>query len=410
MISWTFFFVAMIGLVLSFSTWVQARRIGAFSFPYFMGAWITGELALQTIAWQAVATVLFAVGGAFEAAPGVVGLAATFLSWGTLLASWVRSLGSGREIATAASPLGLDLGPEVPVLHGLGRPFRMKRPGVRWITDVAYGPSLPGDKGRRNLLDVVLPDGPIVPEAKRPMLLQIHGGGWVYGDKERQGQPLMAELASRGWVCFAINYRLCPKATFQDLIVDVKRAIGFIRDHAVEYGGDPDFLAVTGGSAGGHLSSLTALSAGDPRYQPGFEEVDTSIQACVPFYGVYDFLDRSGIRGKMAMRPFLEKQVFKCSPEEQPEVWDAASPLTRVSAEAPPFFVIHGSHDSLVFVEEARTFVKALREKSNAAVGYLEMDGAQHAFDTFHSHRSAQAVRAAAAFLDRTWQDAQTRH
>ena len=102
-------------------------------------------------------------------------------------------------------------------------------------------------KGRRNLLDVVLPDGPIVPEAKRPMLLQIHGGGWVYGDKERQGQPLMAELASRGWVCFAINYRLCPKATFEDLVVDVKRAIGFIREHALEYGGDPGFLAPHGG-------------------------------------------------------------------------------------------------------------------------------------------------------------------
>jgi acetyl esterase/lipase len=409
MISWIFFSVATIGLLLSVSTWVQARQIGPFSFPYFMGAWVTGELALQTIAWQAVATVLFAIGGAFEEAPGVVGLAGTFLSWSILLASWVRSLGSGREIATAAAPLGLELGPVVPLLHGLSRPFRMKRPGVRWIRDVSYGPSLPGDKGRRNMLDVVLPDTPIVPEAKRPMLLQIHGGGWVYGDKERQGQPLMAELASRGWVCFAINYRLCPKATFLDLVVDVKRAIAFIREHALEYGGDPDFLAVTGGSAGGHLSALMALSAGDPLYQPGFEEADTSIQACVPFYGVYDFLDRAGIRGKMAMRPFLEKQVFKCSPEEQPELWDAASPLNRVSAEAPPFFVIHGSHDSLVFVEEARLFVRVLREKSGAAVGYLEMEGAQHAFDTFHSHRSAQAVRAAAAFLDTTWQAAQTR-
>ena len=100
------------------------------------------------------------------------------------------------------------------------------------------------------------------------------------------------------------------------------------------------------------------------------------------------------------MEPFLAKYVFKCTPEQNPELWDAMSPLTRVSAEAPPFLVIQGTHDSLAYVEEAREFVNALRQKSRSPVRYLELDGAQHAFDTFHSVRSAHAVRAAAAFLE----------
>ena len=72
----------------------------------------------------------------------------------------------------------------------------------------------------------------------------------------------------------------------------------------------------------------------------------------------------------------------------------------RVSDDAPPFLVVQGTHDTLVFVEEAREFVRALREKSRAPVHYLEMKGAQHAFELFHSARSQYAVRAAAAFLD----------
>lgn len=97
----------------------------------------------------------------------------------------------------------------------------------------------------------------------------------------------------------------------------------------------------------------------------------------------------------------LGPRVFKCLAEENPELWDSVSPITRVHAEAPPFFVIQGSHDTLVFANEARTFVTALREKSTQPVLHAELQGAQHAFDVFHSVRSAHAVRAVTAFLER---------
>ena len=196
----------------------------------------------------------------------------------------------------------------------------------------------------------------------------------MIGDKREQGGPLMTHLASRGWVCFAINYRLAPKAPFPAHIVDVKRAIAWIREHANEYGADPSFLCVTGGSAGGHLTALTALSQNDPAFQPGFESADTSVSAAVPFYGVYDFLDRAKIRGRQSMADMLAKYVFQSPPRGQPGVLGrGCARIMRVSADAPPFLVVQGTHDTLVFVEEAREFVRALREKSRAPVHYLEL-------------------------------------
>ncbi|MCH2170695.1 alpha/beta hydrolase [Myxococcota bacterium] len=389
---------SLLSLAVAATTWFLARRLGALSSLYFFVGWTAGELALQLTAMGAVVTLAFAGAGALSEPAGVWGLAFSFLAWGLLLAGHRRALGSRDEVLAFGRAANLVLEDDVRPSHGFWLPFRMRRPGVRRIRNLAYGEPLPGDKGARNLLDIVLPDSP---GSDRPTLVQIHGGAWVMGDKREQGGPLMAHLAARGWVCFAINYRLSPQATFPDHIVDVKRAIDWVRRHAGEYGGDPNFLCVTGGSAGGHLTALAALSQNDPDFQPGFESADTRVSAAVPFYGVYDFCDRSGIRGTQNLETFLSKQVLKCSPKENPDLWEAASPIARVSSDAPPMFMIQGTHDSLVFVEEAREFVRALRAESKAPVEYLEMLGAQHAFDCFHSVRSANAVRAVTAFLER---------
>ena len=95
----------------------------------------------------------------------------------------------------------------------------------------------------------------------------------------------MNQMAAKGWVCVAINYRLAPRDPWPAHIVDVKRAIAWVKDNIADYGGDPDYLAITGGSAGGHLAALAALTPGDPAFQPGFEDADTSVRAAVPFYG-----------------------------------------------------------------------------------------------------------------------------
>jgi acetyl esterase/lipase len=157
-------------------------------------------------------------------------------------------------------------------------------------------------------------------------------------------------------------------------------------------------VCLTGGSAGGHLSALAALTPGDPAFQPGFEGADTSVRACVPFYGIYDFTNRSGL-GRRDLRALLGRFVFKKTFEAAPELFDRASPMSRVSADAPPFLVIHGTHDTLAPVAEARHFVELLRKASRAVVAYAELPGAQHAFELFASARSGHVVRGVARFL-----------
>jgi acetyl esterase/lipase len=205
----------------------------------------------------------------------------------------------------------------------------------------------------------------------------------------------------------AANYRLSPGVRFPAHLIDLKRALAWIRSRIAEHGGDPDFVVATGGSAGGHLAALLALSPNEPELQPGFEGVDTSVSACVPFYGVYDLLDRDGGRPPRALSPFLERMVMPCPPEANRELWDRASPLARVRPDAPPFFVIHGSHDSIALVEGARQFVRALRDVSRRPVVYAELSGAQHAFDLFHSVRCAHAVNAVTRFVE--WVHARSR-
>jgi acetyl esterase/lipase len=396
-VGWLFLAASAIGAGFSAAALLRARRLGWLTFPYFMAAWLASELALHHLAWQALATLVFVAAGALETWPGRAGLALTLVSWAGLWVAHRRALPAGDAVRAGIRE-GLG---EIELREAGARvranPFRFRRPGVERIADVPYGDVLPGDRGRRNLLDVLRPRAA---GEGRPVLLQVHGGAWVYGDKEQQGQPLMNHLAERGWVCFAQNYRLAPRAPFPAQIVDVKRCLAWIRANAESYGGDPDFVCLTGGSAGGHLAALAALTAGDPAFQPGFETADTSVAACVPFYGVYDFLDREGVRGRAAMAPFLERWVLRCPPGAERERWEAASPLSRVHEGAPPFLVIHGTHDSLAWVEEARLFVQALRAKSRAPVVYLEIPGAQHAFDTFHSLRSAHAVGAVETFLE----------
>ena len=231
-----------------------------------------------------------------------------------------------------------------------------------------------------------------------PVLLYIHGGAWVLGDKREQGVPMMTYLAAHGWLCITANYRLAPRAPFPAQIIDVKRAIAWVKEHASDYGGDPSFIAISGGSAGGHLSALAALTPDETEWQPGFESADTSVQAAVPFYGVYDFTNRDGL-GHAGMRRFLERSVMKRKLKKDRAAFEAASPMYRVRSDAPPFFVVHGHNDTLVPVKQARLFVKLLREVANEPVAYAEIPGAQHAFEIFKSVRTAHVVQAAERFL-----------
>jgi len=401
---WIFLAVTLVGACFTWNAYFPRSARTFLGLPSFFAGWLTSELAGHHFAWQLIATLFFLWAGALEAWPGWLGLAITLASWAALLALVPISKRS-EAIADEALREGLGAGyreeaeSQVPLSRSVAEPrgrtaipFLLYDPEVRVVKNLRYAPGA----GRRHLLDVYAPKSGA---SNAPVLLQIHGGGWVIGDKREQALPLMLHLAKRGWVCVATNYRLSPRATFPDHLVDLKLALRWIRENIAAYGGDPDYVVATGGSAGGHLSSLLSLTANDPEYQPGFEDVDTRLRACVPFYGVYDVANRFRSAHFDGFEKFLGRMVLKKRFAEDPEAFHKASPVSRVRPDAPPFFVIHGTHDSLAPVEEARGFVQALREVSRSPVAYAELPGAQHAFEVFHSLRTRHIVRAVERFL-----------
>ena len=374
--------------------------------PAFFAGWLSGELAPHLLAATAVDSLAHATrpnGGRRDRA-GLALAGASAAGLALLVAQSRRSqqiaegalaeaLGADYQDALDARPTPAELA--IP-WRSLVNPFRNPTTDVVVERDIAYN-----DRGRRGFLDVYRP---AAGASNAPVLLQVHGGGWTIGNKDQQGLPLMKHLAAKGWVCVAINYRLAPRDAFPAHIIDVKQAIAWIRGHIASYGGDPTYLAITGGSAGGHLCSLAALTADDPAWQPGFEDADTSVQCAVPHYGVYDFAGASGLRSAELMRDrFLAPRVLKRTFRDDPAAFEAASPLLRITPSAPDFFVLHGSHDSLVDVRQARQFVERLKETSEQSVVYAELPGAQHAFDVFPSIRSAHVVRAIDRYLHWHW-------
>ena len=384
----------------------RSRRAGV---PSFAAGWLFGETAPQMLALTALDAATHLTKGRRAGLRAKAGLALAGAS-ALGLAHMVRQSRRAADVLDDALVEGLgvdyveqlDAAPDPADLatpwRSLARPFDFRDDAVRVIRNVPYS-----EAGRRGHLDIYLPAGDdAIKDA--PVLLQVHGGAWTLGAKEHQGRPLMNRMAAKGWVCVAINYRLSPRDPWPAHIVDVKRAIAWVRDNIADHGGDPDYLVITGGSAGGHLAALAALTPGDPQFQPGFEDADTSVQAAVPFYGVYDFAGSTGLANAIGMRDaFLGPKVIQTTWTDAPDVYEAASPILRITPDAPDFFVIHGELDSLVAVDQARMFVAELRRTSEKSVVYAELPGAQHAFDVFHSIRSAHAVRAVDRYLTWHW-------
>jgi acetyl esterase/lipase len=335
------------------------------STPSYWGYWATFQINEQPfVAFYllAIPTVLAFAQGDLASPGGLAAFAVAVLTVAGLAVLVRRALRAGPAVRRAlADGAGIDLPlRRRPWAHILFAPLSVRRRDVTRVSNIAYG-----DAGRHNLLDVYhrrdRPTG-------APILVYMHGGGFHIGSKNREGRALLNHLAAQGWVCVSANYRLAPAAQFPDYLIDAKKAIAWVRDHAGEYGGDPRTIVASGSSAGGHLASMLAFTPNDPEFQPGFETADTSISAAIGFYGYY---------GRVA--------------------GPGSSPLDRLG-DAPPFFFVHGDKDSSTLVEDTREFVARLRRASSHPVLYAELPGAQHTFDLLFSLRYSYVIEAVTAF------------
>jgi len=238
------------------------------------------------------------------------------------------------------------------------------------------------------------------PGEPAPVLIFVPGGAWVHGSRLLQGYALMSHLAEMGWVCLSIDYRVAPHHRWPAHITDVKTAIAWAHANVDKFGGDRNFVAVAGCSAGGHLSALAGLTANDPEMQCELPEgSDTSVDAVVGIYGRYDWEDRSTAE-RARFVDFLERVVVGRKLSKHADVFRKASPIARVHEDAPPFLVIHGTGDSVIPVEQARSFVEKLRAASHSVVSYVELPGAGHAFDMIDGARTGSTATAIGLFLN----------
>ena len=231
-----------------------------------------------------------------------------------------------------------------------------------------------------------------------PALIYMHPGSWMRGRTGRQARALFHRLAAAGWVVADIDYPKSPRATFPQHVVGVKRAIEWVRHRAPpELDIDTNRVVLSGGSAGAHLAAVAALTPGVPDLQPGFEEVDTSVVACVPFYGIFDLLVRRPTRVDW---PFIARHVMKAAPSDDPGLYRLGSPVDLVGPTAPHFMVVHGEFDSVVLSDESLYFADKLAEVSTSDVEYLEVPGGQHGFDAFASLRSRAVAEKCVDWLE----------
>lgn len=369
--------------------------------PAFAFGWPTTEAAPLYLAGSVLDAGRRGLRGDFRGARGRLALALTAIAWALLGLIMYRNVTSRPYFE---EPLREALGDDYESIAATSQPARrrrlvgippnelVRRRYVERAATVQYGPH-----GRMNRADIWR-RADLPRDGKAPVLLQVPGGAWAIGMRRPQAYPLLSHLAERGWVCVSIDYRVSPRHTWPAHIVDVKRALAWIRQNIADYGGDPDFVAITGGSAGGHLCSLAALTPDDPQWQPGFEEVDTSVVAAVPVYGRYDWVSAAG-PGRREFIGFLQKFVVKKPIAENKQVYVDASSIKRVRPDAPPFFVLHGQDDSLIPVREGREFAEALQAVSQSTVAYAEIPHAQHAFDFYGSPRAHYTAQAVETFL-----------
>lgn len=260
---------------------------------------------------------------------------------------------------------GLAYGPD-PVANRFD--LYVRKDAARSVTGTGLGPGSGSGSGTESDSN----SGPV-----RGVLVHIHGGHFRAGGPSRESRAMLFDHAARGWAAISTSYHLSPtpEAGFPQHLVDIKQLLRWIHVEGPAHGipaGTP--IVVAGSSAGGHIAMMTALTAGNPAYQPGFEEVDTRIAGVVGLYGYYG---RLGAATK-----------------------DISDPGRLPATSAPPAAIIHGTLDTYTPVRGSRWLVDRLRAGSPNPVMYAELPGAQHGFDAIRTPRYLAVSRAVAEFTE----------
>lgn len=297
--------------------------------------------------------------------------------------------------------------------------LRRKVPdGVTLVPDIAYREGHPRWK-----LDLLMPTER---GAKpRPAIVFVHGGGWRNGDK-RKGNFIdpAIDFASKGYVCISVNYRFVPEVPITDIVGDVKCAVRWLRAHADKYNVDPERFGAYGNSAGAHLVSILGICTaeagmeGDGPWQEHSSMVQAVCASATPTSFLIPMNNR--IRGQSpnqkteakanpsSDRPGANRDTRPSSTNSMDDsTRKKISPSQYVTADAPPFLLIHDESDKTVSVEQSKTFVAALKKAGAKDVTFKLYDN-QSGHGVMQKN-IAETGPLRAAFFDRTLRGGQNR-
>ncbi|HID52773.1 MAG TPA: alpha/beta hydrolase [Anaerolineae bacterium] len=285
--------------------------------------------------------------------------------------------------------------------------------------DVIYGANI--DTQAELPADILLPpEG--VPHTGLALLF-VHGGAWLYGQKNIQKYPLFNILSQQGHVIMDINYTLAPETSIMGMVSDVQQAVIWLKQHAGKYGIRPDRIVMTGQSAGGHLSLLTAYSARDPAMKALNPHGDVSVRGVISLYGPTDMITMyeqmearfgpyANKRVSLELQNLLESRGYKGkalveglpgfmggTPAELPEIYRLVSPMYYAGPHCPPTLLVHGAHDFLVDYHYSEQLYNALRLAGVPAV-FVTMPGCDHTFEAVFP-RISPSAQTAAYYIER---------
>ena len=236
------------------------------------------------------------------------------------------------------------------------------------------------DPVRKERMDLYLPASRPL-EARTPAIVWIHGGGWTGGKKDNSREiNVCATLAAAGYVCVSIDYRLGTGAWPRNLF-DCKAAVRYLCDHAKELDIDPERIAVGGGSAGGHLALMVALTAGKPEFEPDRADQRSSgtVRCVIDFYGITNFFSRQQTTSDgMPTGKFKRNMQIFGDVSDFAEIIKKVSPVMHITPQSPPVIILQGLADPIY----TQSLDLAAKLKENGVPHELIlMDGIGHTFN-----------------------------
>ena len=268
-----------------------------------------------------------------------------------------------------------------------------------WSDDVVIRKDVPYlGPSRAEKLDLYLPPSEPEPGETRPAVVIIHGGGWTGGRKDAAREiEIGTTLARRGYVCVSIDYALAKQGhpTWPGNLKDCKRAVQWLRKNAEELQVDPGHIGAIGGSAGGHLTAMLAVTAPEDGFEPEEDPgVSTRIQAAVPMYAHM----AAGFDGDQVM--------FPASMRDAPEMYRLAAPINHVTPDDPPMLLLHGTADTTTPIAHSERLAAKLDEVG-VEHQFVVVEGAPHSFAL--KPRQRDLTELVVGFFDRHLKEAKPR-